>query len=129
VPLVKSFTTLTDAERFMAGEDPSNKGGSEVAGGGSKFYAVRSGRVPGIYTDWPSAQKQIVGWTKPKHKCFSTRVEAQRFLGELDKGASGESTEDSENQVRAISAKSCWVMTGLTRICVSIEVEKNHHGG
>jgi len=99
--IVKSFTTLTDAERFLAGEDPSNKGLSEVVGAGSKFYAVRSGRVPGIYTDWPSAQKQIVGWTKPKYKCFSTRVEAQRFLGELDKGTSGESTEDSENQVRA----------------------------
>ena len=85
----------------MAGEDPSNKGGSELVGGGSKFYAVRSGRVPGIYTDWPSAQKQIVGWMKPKHKCFSTRAEAQRFLGEVDTGTSGESTEDSENPVRA----------------------------
>ena len=30
--------------------------------------------------DWPSAQKQITGWTKPVHKCFSTRAEAQRFL-------------------------------------------------
>ena len=49
-----------------------------------KFYAVRSGRVPGIYTDWPSAQRQIIGWTKPKQKCFSTRAEAQRFLDEGD---------------------------------------------
>ncbi|MCJ1438313.1 hypothetical protein MMC27_007701 [Xylographa pallens] len=75
----KSFSSWTDAERFMAGEDPGKgTGGSSST---FKFYAVRSGRVPGIYTDWPSAQKQIVGWTKPKHKCFSTRAEAQHFLG------------------------------------------------
>ena len=64
----------------MAGENP--KSGSGGGSGIFKFYAVRSGKVPGIYTDWPSAQKQITGWTKPKHKCFSTRAEAQRFLEE-----------------------------------------------
>ena len=43
--------------------------------------------MPGIYTDWPSAQEQITGWQKPKHRCFSTRVEAQRFLdGEESSG-------------------------------------------
>ena len=75
---------MIDAERFIAGEDP----GKGTLGASSsppyKFYAVRSGRVPGIYTDWPSAQKQITGWQKPKQKCFSTRVEAQRFLDEGD---------------------------------------------
>ena len=88
---VKSFSSLTDAERFMAGEDPG-KG----AGGSSspfKFYAVQNGRVPGIYTDWPSAQQQIVGWTKPKHKCFSTRAEALRFLGMADTRPSADETE------------------------------------
>ena len=49
-----------------------------------KFYAVRSGRVPGIYTDWPSAQKQIIGWQKPKQKCFPTRAEAERFMRDED---------------------------------------------
>lgn len=120
--IVKSFTTLTDAERFMAGEDRSNNGLSEVAGAESKFYAVRSGRVPGIYTDWPSAQKQIVGWTKPKQKCFSTRAEAQRFMGEADKGTSGESTEDSENQVRAGSLRAWWVRTSTNS---NVRVHRN----
>ena len=32
--------------------------------------------------DWPSAQEQITGWQKPKHRCFATRIEAQRFLDE-----------------------------------------------
>jgi ribonuclease HI len=72
---------LTDAERFLAGENPLNNTGSYPSSS-PKFYAVKSGRTPGIYNDWPSAQEQITGWTKPRHKCFATRVEAQRFLNE-----------------------------------------------
>ncbi|MCJ1288060.1 hypothetical protein MMC26_007413 [Xylographa opegraphella] len=87
----KSFPSLIDAERFMAGEDPAK--GAGTSSSPYKFYAVRSGRVPGIYTDWPSAQKQIIGWTKPKHKCFSTRAEAQRFLGTADTRPSTDETE------------------------------------
>ena len=30
--------------------------------------------------DWPTAQQQILGWTKPKHKAFPTRAEAEAFL-------------------------------------------------
>lgn len=77
---VKSFTSLTDAERFVAGENPSH----DASVSPYKFYAVRNGRVPGIYTDWPSAQNQITGWTKPKHKLFTTRAEAERYMKEGD---------------------------------------------
>lgn len=70
-----------DAERFLAGENPSHHMGL-FPPATSKFYAVKNGRIPGIYTDWPSAQEQITGWSKPRHKCFATRIEAQRFLHE-----------------------------------------------
>ena len=72
---------MADAERFVAGENPSPIG-NDGSSPPPKFYAVKSGRVPGIYQDWPSAQKQITGWQKPRHRCFTTRVEAQRFLDE-----------------------------------------------
>ena len=49
---------------------------------------MKNGRVPGIYTDWSSAQEQITGWQKPKHRCFTTRAEAQKFLDEDDGRAS-----------------------------------------
>lgn len=78
---VKSFSTLTDAERFVAGENPAQNGNNGTSPP-AKFYAVKNGRTPGIYTDWPSAQEQITGWQKPKHRCFTTRVEAQKFLDE-----------------------------------------------
>ena len=41
---------------------------------------MQSGRVPGVYTDWSSAQKQIIGWTKPRFKGFPTRGEAEAFV-------------------------------------------------
>ena len=91
---VKSFSTLTDAERFVAGENPAQTG-SNGSSPASKFYAVKNGRIPGIYLDWPSAQDQIRGWQKPRHRCFSTRVEAQRFLDE-DESKAGEISYTTE---------------------------------
>lgn len=61
----------------------------------AKFYAVRSGKVPGIYLDWPSAQEQITGCKNPKHRSFTTRVEAQRWLDE-DDGQKDESPTATE---------------------------------
>jgi ribonuclease HI len=38
--------------------------------------------VPGVYTDWPTAQAQISGFRNPRHKKFSTRAEAEAFVAE-----------------------------------------------
>lgn len=35
-----------------------------------------------MYTDWETASKQIVGWTKPKYKSFPTEAEAEAFVRE-----------------------------------------------
>ncbi|KAJ9622380.1 hypothetical protein H2203_006599 [Taxawa tesnikishii (nom. ined.)] len=70
---------LSDAEKYMKGDTISN-GKSRSAP--QKYYAVQSGRVPGVYTDWSSAQAQIDGWTKPRHKAFTTRAEAELFVRE-----------------------------------------------
>lgn len=60
---------------------PHASGNSATTAGTSQwYYAVLSGRVPGVYTDWPSAQKQTTGWTKPKHRKFPTRAEAEAYL-------------------------------------------------
>jgi ribonuclease HI len=70
----KSFTSLTAAEAFVKSTAPLSSSSAR------KFYAVRRGHTPGIYTDWPSAQKQITGYNKPKFKSFSTRAEADSFI-------------------------------------------------
>lgn len=74
----KSFTSLTEAEMFMEGKQ--SKSSTKT-----KFYGVQNGRVPGVYTDWGEAQKQIVGWPKPKHRRFDTRAEAERFVADGDR--------------------------------------------
>lgn len=33
-----------------------------------------------MYTDWPSAQQQIIGFKGPKYKSFSTKQEAEAFV-------------------------------------------------
>jgi ribonuclease HI len=44
------------------------------------FYAIARGRNPGIYTNWPEAQKQIKGFNGAKFRKFDTRQEAQAFI-------------------------------------------------
>lgn len=100
--IVKSFSTLHDAERFVVGENPPQSG-SHGLSPPTKFYAVKSGRVPGIYMDWVSAQEQIKGWQKPKHRCFTTRVEAQGFLNEDETpGADTASIVDGDSGTSAL---------------------------
>ncbi|KAH7031919.1 ribonuclease H-like domain-containing protein [Macrophomina phaseolina] len=80
----KSFPSTAEAEAFISGT-ASNENPE-------KFYAVQSGRVPGVYTDWPSAQKQTIGWTRPKFKAFPMRAEAEAFVKEGKKA--GESVSN-----------------------------------
>lgn len=45
-----------------------------------KYYAVRVGRVPGIYLDWPSTQAQVTGFPRAVHKSFDTHEKAEAFM-------------------------------------------------
>src|SRR5579883_2564815 len=45
-----------------------------------KYYAVRIGRVPGIYSDWLSAKAQVDKFTGNKYKSFDTLAEAETFM-------------------------------------------------
>ena len=76
--MFKSFTSLADAENFVNNEgDPTEKKAV------TKYYGVRSGRNPGVYTSWQDVLDQITGWKGPKHKGFKTRSEAEQFQGDF----------------------------------------------
>lgn len=45
-----------------------------------KFYAVRIGRVPGIYNSWIDCSEQVAGFTGAKYKSFPTLEEANAYL-------------------------------------------------
>ncbi|KAF2204342.1 ribonuclease H-like protein [Delitschia confertaspora ATCC 74209] len=93
----KKFNTLSEAEAFLNDDPNSGKGSTQ------KYYAVQSGRVPGVYTDWPSAQAQITGWKGVKHKRFDTRAEAEAFVA-AGKGIApmtGNSTNVKDNDLES----------------------------
>lgn len=46
----------------------------------AKFYAVRVGHQPGIYTTWEDCQKQVKGFSKAEFKSFPSLEEAKAFL-------------------------------------------------
>lgn len=50
-----------------------------------KIYAVRNGRVPGIYTSWEDCQKQVSGFSGAVFKGFATQDEAITFLNSEEK--------------------------------------------
>ncbi|MTB49355.1 viroplasmin family protein [Lewinella sp. W8] len=43
----------------------------------NKFYVVWLGHVPGIYTDWADAKRQIDGYKGAKYKSFTDRRQAE----------------------------------------------------
>ncbi|GMK58364.1 hypothetical protein CspeluHIS016_0503960 [Cutaneotrichosporon spelunceum] len=45
-----------------------------------KFYAVRVGRIPGLYHDWESAHEQINGFPGALHRAFKSEAEANAYL-------------------------------------------------
>ncbi|KAI9845791.1 MAG: hypothetical protein M1838_001529 [Thelocarpon superellum] len=96
----KSFPSLAEAEAFATGHDPPPDSASALSLALPKFYAVRNGRVPGVYTNWPSAQAQITGWTKPKHRCFTSRTEAEAFVHGNDMDTSSVTSDRSPGAPR-----------------------------
>ena len=46
-----------------------------------KYYAVKSGRMPGIYFSWMECKAQVDGYPKAIYKGFETKEEAEIFLG------------------------------------------------
>ncbi len=45
-----------------------------------KYYAVKSGRVPGIYETWDECKRQVMGFSSAVYKSFGTREEAEAYI-------------------------------------------------
>ena len=50
-----------------------------------KYYAVKKGRNPGIYTSWDSCLKEVKGYPNATYKSFKTKAEAQSYLEDTKK--------------------------------------------
>ncbi|CAI2642373.1 Ribonuclease H [Apilactobacillus kunkeei] len=47
----------------------------------SKFYAVRKGKKPGIYSTWDECKNQVNGFPGAEYKSFKTKLEANAYMG------------------------------------------------
>lgn len=50
----------------------------------SKYYAIKNGRHPGIYTTWDDAKKQVDGFSGAVYKSFKQRSDAETFIAGVD---------------------------------------------
>lgn len=54
----------------------------------NKFYAVKIGRNPGVYTTWEACKKQVDGYSGAVYKSFSEISEAETFIGKKEEESS-----------------------------------------
>lgn len=50
----------------------------------NNFYAVKRGRVPGIYFTWADCEEQIKGFSNAKFKKFSDKFSAENYINEVE---------------------------------------------
>ncbi|MDF7672840.1 ribonuclease H family protein [Lactobacillus sp. ESL0701] len=58
-----------------------------------KFYAVKKGRVPGIYRTWDAAKKQVDGFSNAVYKSFKEEADAIEYMDWLQNKSSKQSEE------------------------------------
>ena len=63
----------------------SKRKGRPISSGPNKrqrtlFYAVKEGRIPGIYDTWEQCEKQVVGYSGAAYKKFFAKEEAEAFI-------------------------------------------------
>ena len=45
-----------------------------------KYYAIKNGKTPGIYTSWDQAKAQVHGYKGAVYKSFKTKEEAENYM-------------------------------------------------
>lgn len=73
-------SNLSSATRNLTSSHPSSVPNSSTGSSEQNFYAIRVGKVPGIYTSWPEARVQLAGIEKPLVKCFKSRERAELWM-------------------------------------------------
>ncbi len=93
----RRFSDEEAAKRYLDGEEPVKKG----------IYAVRKGRVPGIYYSAAECDAQVRGFNGSESQRFSTIEQAKAYLakGMVRQGPSGEKAVKHRRLVRSPRAR------------------------
>lgn len=60
-----------------------------------KYYAVKKGRQPGIYQDWPACQRAVNGFPGAVYRSFTSLLEAKKWLNGTDTMANQQAVQQS----------------------------------
>lgn len=60
-----------------------------------KYYAVKKGRVPGIYQTWNETKEQVNGYSGAIYKSFSTLQEAENFISDTNEQINNNKNNDT----------------------------------
>ena len=55
----------------------------------SKIYAVRKGKIPGLYNTWDECKAQVDGFSGAEYKSFKDENEAKIYLGIASRANNG----------------------------------------
>lgn len=66
-----------------------------------KYYAVRVGRNPGIYTTWPECQDQVNGFSGAIFKSFTNKNDAEDFINGKTNVEAKPSIKEDPNRITA----------------------------
>lgn len=69
-----------------------------------KLYAVKRGRQPGLYNTWKEAEEQVKGYRNAVHRAFSSKKEAETFLGTSSAPAVEAADEEKPSTVASSAA-------------------------
>ena len=86
-------------------EQPQNKKGTRGNTGHQRYYAVRTGRVPGIYTAAGEFRSQLDGIKGCEGKRFKTRREAEAWLRDRKTPVPASSSGDGNGKAKQRSTK------------------------
>lgn len=71
----------------------------------AKFYGVRIGHSPGVYTSWDACRREVDGYKGAEYKSFKSRTEAEAYLGnEYASESAGETADDSSGKSPVMKA-------------------------
>lgn len=64
----------------------------------AKYYGVKQGHQPGVYTSWVECESQVKGYKGAQYKSFKSEEDAKMYVfGAEQTNANGFSAEDKEN--------------------------------
>ena len=99
---LKKFEEEQNGGKAAWGSRNEDKGAGSMAK--KKVYAVRKGRVPGIYMTWDDCRSQVDGFPGAEYKSFADAADAAAYLGISPGGADGNSSAAEERFPEGVRA-------------------------